>query len=185
MGDFSEHSLIQRVTRAVRRGARFLRRRSDERGFVAFHKTSVPSGGGTINLHLKNPSSDTTIDVEKFLISSQFKGEYAIYDAFSSTPTGGSSQTIDNLKMDSSGGPPDSGEMAVNSDVAFTASGTHFTEVLPSGGAGANTIGGAGGGTEPLIEPGREIVIELQNDSSSVALGSIGVVYTEVKQGYA
>jgi len=58
-----------------------------------------------------------------------------------------------------------------------------MAEVLPSGGSGAATTGGQGTTTEPILQPGREIVIELQNDSTSTRPGSIGIVYTEMNNG--
>jgi hypothetical protein len=60
-----------------------------ELGFTASFIDTVTSGGGTINMHISNPSdSGVAIDVIAGLISSQFSGEFRAYDSFSSAPTG-------------------------------------------------------------------------------------------------
>lgn len=161
-------------------------RKREEKSYVAFHHSdTVPSGGGTINLHVANPSdSGVSLDIEKFAISSQFKGQYAIFDGFSTAPSGGSGNGIDNLLLDSAG-TDDTGNATITANVDFTADGTHFRQTLASGGQGAGTIGGEGTGTEPIIEPDREVVIQLQNDSSSDNPGSIGVVYSEESTTYS
>jgi len=149
-------------------------------GFVASESADVTSSG-TLTLHLKNPSGNAfDIDVVQFLFSSQFKGQLKIYDRFSSGPSGGTSVGIDNLVADSGAANADTGTMTANTGVTFTADGTaHYNAALPSGGSGANGIGGAATATEPIIEPGREVVLELQNDSNSTAPGSVGAVYLE------
>lgn len=177
--------LLGSIRDAVKHMASVDRRRSDDRGYVAYYTDTVAADGGTINLHVKNDSADTIIDVSAFPVSSQFRGSYNIYDVFSSAPTGGTDAEIDNLRMDAENGSRDTGEMTVNHSVSFTASGTHWSDVLPSGGAGSNTTGGADNGTEPLIEPGREVVVELTNDSANARPGAVGVVYTEVPDGQA
>lgn len=154
--------------------------KAKEQAFVASFATSVTSGG-TINMQLSNPSdSDVTLDVSQFLFSSQFKGQFKIYDQFDTAPSGGSVVGIDNLLMDSGGNGGDVGTATANSGVTFTTNGTpHFSSVLPGGGVGGTGTGGAAVGTEPIIEPGREVVLELQNDGTDAAPGSIGVVYLE------
>ena len=154
--------------------------KAKEQAFVASLATSVTSGG-TINIQLSNPADSTVaLDVSQFLFSSQFKGQFKIYDQFDTAPSGGSAIGIDNLLMDSGGNGPDTGSATANSGVTFTPSGTpHFNSVLPGGGVGGTGTGGAGIGTEPIIEPGREVVLELQNDGTDAAPGSIGVVYLE------
>lgn len=176
--------ILGRIRDATRRLASRPRRRADMRGFVASYAGDV-AAGDSITLHVKNDSSSVVADVEAFSIGSQFRGSYTIYDAFSSAPSGGTSVAVDNLRMDSAGGPPDSGNMTVNHSVTFTASGTHWEDVLPSGGAGQQTSGGNDTSTEPLIEPGREIVIELTNDTDSTTRpGALGVIYTEVDENH-
>jgi hypothetical protein len=58
-------------------------------------------------------------------------------------------------------------------DTAFTVPGDE------DGGAGGQEIGGALMGTEPIIEHGREIVVELENTGTESGVGSLGVVYLE------
>lgn len=172
----------QRIRDASEERARLELYKQREQGFVASIVSSVTNSGGTINMHIRNPSdSDFDIDVYRFLFSSQFRGQFTIYDQFSSAPSGGSSVSIDNLLMDSGGdNGSNMGGVTANSGVSFTDEGSpHFTSVLPSGGVGGTGTGGFLTGTEPLIEPGREIVLELQNDATEDANGSIGIVYLE------
>lgn len=165
---------------------RFYNRRDQEKGFVVgTGPTTATSGGGTFNLHLANPTdSGVNLEVESFIIDTQFRGQYTIYDSFDTDPSGGTTLTIDNLRMDSANSVPDSGIAEANQDVTYTPAtdGTHFAGVLPSGGgegSGIGTMGGHAAGTEPIIEPGREIVIMVQNDSTNDRSGSVGIVYTE------
>lgn len=160
-----------------------VKRRGSE-AFTVFNKASV-SSSGSINLHIKNPNgSGVSVDVRTFSVSSQFKGEFDVFDEFSSAPSGGSDAGIDNLLMDTEGGPADVGDAQANIGVSFTESGTHFGAALPSGGAGGQ-VGGALAGTEPVIEPDREIVIQLTNDGSESGIGSIGVVFAEEPYVYS
>lgn len=167
-----------RIRDAVRRLASFDRRRADERGFVAYTIGTVTSGGGTITLHLQNDTTDTSAEVEEFIISPQFTGRVNIYDSFSTAPNSGTTVTIDNLLMDEGGG-IDTGNMTANENVSFTADGTHIAVATPGGGSGGNSIGSDIEGTRPIIEPGREIVVELVNETTEDGLGSVGVVFSE------
>lgn len=72
------------------------------------------------------------------------------------------------------------GTANANSNVTFTASGSpHVETVIPSGGEGGNTIGGQIQATSPIIEPGREIVIQVTNNGSVTRPASLGVIYSE------
>jgi len=133
-------------------------RRDNEEALVTHISETVTASNGTKNIHLKNPSSnDKEIDVHNFAINSHFEGEYRIYDTFDSL-SGGTALNIDNLRMDSDGN-VDSGVMESNKNVTFSTSAEpHFESAIPGGGPGGH-IGGNGKGTEPIIEPGREIVV--------------------------
>jgi hypothetical protein len=170
---------LGRVRDALLRLSRFTRRRESSDAFVAYTTGTVAAGGGTEALHIANTTQDRIIDIKQFIVASQFRGQYAIYDVFDGDITGGDTVSIDNLRLDASGGVPDSGAMSAASGVSFTATNTHFAAAIPSGDAPGGTSGGAGAGTEPLIEPGREIVLEIQNDSTTDRVGTVGVVYTE------
>lgn len=169
---------LSKIRDATRQLARFLRRRQVSEGYVAFITASVPDTGGTITLRIANPTTDRVIDIQRFIVTSHFEGRVRIYDSFDGDVTGGTDVGIDNLRMDAGGGPPDSGTMVAESGVTFTATGTHFDAVVPGGGPGGS-IGGRGDGTEPLIDPGREIVVELENTSGTAELGTVAAVYTE------
>jgi len=170
---------IYEIAKALRDGKATLRdvlhlRRDNENAYVTHISETVST---TKNIHLRNPSSnDKDIDVHKFTINSHFEGNYKIYDRFDSL-SGGTSLNIDNLRMDTDGD-VDDGTMESNKNVTFTASTTpHFEAAIPGGGAGGQT-GGNGKGTEPIIEPGREIVVQIENTGND-GTGSVGIVYSE------
>lgn len=166
-----------RTTQAAEEDVLLQQAKRDGVGFVASARSSVTSGG-TLNLHLKNPAnSGIDINVESAFTRSQFEGSVDIHDAFSSAPSGGVGNGVDNLKLDSGNDTGDT-QITVNKGVSYTASNTHVKDVLPSGGAGGQ-IGGEATGTEPLIEPDREIVVEVTNDSGTQAKAAISVVYVE------
>jgi len=173
---------LARVARADEELARLELAKQEERAFVVSYLADVSSGGGTITVQLRNPAdSGFDVDVVQSVFSSQFAGQFAIYDTFDSAPANGTELTVDNLLLDSGGtnGPTQGGVVTTHS-VEFTPSGTpHLRTVLPSGGVGGGSTGGSLLGSEPLIEPGREIVLELENDSNNTNPGSIGVVYIE------
>lgn len=168
-----------RIAEATRETARVDIEKRDENVHVASTRESV-AAGGTLNIHIQNPSgSGVDCNLAQVEVNTRFQGNYTIYDAFSSEPSGGSELEVDNLLMDSDDVNGE-GVVVVNTGVSFTDSGTpHLLGVIPSGGQGANQIGGQSLGTRPLIEPGREIVIEVLNDSSESDVAAVTVVYTE------
>jgi hypothetical protein len=150
----------------------------DERAFVASTRFTVTASGGTANLNLANPSgSGFNANIRNFRVTTQFLGIVDVFDEFSSAPSGGTGNGIDNLLVDSGGG-TDTGNMAVAQDVSFTGSNTHVQDAIPSGGPGGN-IGGASMGPTPIIEPEREIVIEVTNQGGSDADAAITILYVE------
>ena len=156
-----------------------------ERAYTAHLNEQVPAGD-TINIHLKNPSSnDVSVVLHEYRPVSEFVGQYNVYDGFSSGPTGGNGNGEDNLLLDTENESPDTGPAEVNDNVTFTADSTHFSEALPGGGASGISTGGAITGTEPIIEPGREIVVELVNESSAESRGSIGIVFYDIDEVYS
>lgn len=169
----------RRAAKAAKETAKLELYRNNERGFTVSYTTSV-AGGGTANIHIKNPSgSGVNLDLFNIQVSTQFRGQYAIYDVFSSDPSGGNSLGIDNLLMDSENTTPDTGNAVTNSEVSFTESGTHWESVLPSGGTGGNVVGGSAAGPEPILEPDREIVIQVTNDGTKTRPAALGIVYIE------
>lgn len=156
----------------------FLKRRN-ERGYVAFAPATSVAADGTYNLHLANPAdSGITIDTRGILIGTHFEADVDVWDSFSTAPSGGTTEAVENLLLDSSGG-TDSGSMEVASDVSFTGDGRHISVVVGGGGAGAQTIGGAADLTNPIIEPGREIVVEVTDTSGNGGRASIAIIYHE------
>lgn len=151
----------------------------DERGFVTTAYASVASNG-TLNLHLKNPSdSNTEAFLKNIVITTQFQGNMEIYDGFSTAPNSGTNVSTQNLLMDTAGGTPDTGNLTSNKNVSFTADSTHLKTVIPSGGQGQSQVGGFATGTDPILQPDRELVVEITNTSSASNPGSINIIYRE------
>lgn len=167
----------RRAALATEHAARIELEKREERAFVASVRKSV-SNSGTLNLHLKNPSgSGKDCNLASIKIDTQFQATYTVHDDFSSAPSGGSTVAVENLLLDTNNG-KDSGNMAVNKDVSFTADSQHLLGVVPSGG-NAGAIGGDDESTQPLIQPEREIVIEVTNEGAKAGKAAIRVVYTE------
>jgi len=154
--------------------------RVEERGYVASERFDV-GAGATENLHLKNPAdSSTDLRVHRFKVNTQFEGNATIYDSFSSDPTGGTEAGVDNLLLDT--GEQNGETLAdVNTGVTFTANNPHMVAVIPSGGF-VGTTGGAFENGGPIIEPDREIVLEVENESGSADGASLTIIYSERPQ---
>lgn len=174
----SVSSNTRRIAQAAQNNARLELEKRNENGQIISHREEV-AAGATVNVHLENPSdSGVDANVVSMQISTIFQATFDVYDGFSTAPSGGTSTTPDNLLMDSDDA-NGAGAMNTNVNVSYTSSKTHLEGVVPSGGQGNNQVGGAMNGTTPLIEPGREIVLELTNESSSAGFGAVGLVWTE------
>lgn len=169
----------RRTARAVENVARMELAKREENGQIVSIRQEVAADGGTFNMHLKNPTdSATDANISLIKVSSTFEGIFNVYDGFSSAPSGGTSQDPDNLLMDSentNGG----GAMEVYTNVSYTSNKTHAEGVIPSGGSEKEPVGGVSEATQPLIQPGREIVVEMVNDSANPKNGAITLVWSE------
>lgn len=153
----------------------------EEEVFIASAKSEVSSGGGTFNLHIKNPSgSGEILFPESISVETQGEASMTIYDLFSSAPSGGNDVMIDNMFLDPDGGAADTGVADANSDVSFTAAsdGEHSVHVT-GGGQAVQQVGGTTQTGHMAIGNSREIVIEVVNDTASAYDASITVVYFE------
>lgn len=145
--------------------------------------TDVTGNGGTANLHLQNPSAnDRSAIIDSARVSTSQRGTVRLYDSFSSAPSGGSTATADNLLMDSGGG-VDTGSMNANTDVSFTGDNTHAVQVV-GGGQGGNALGATAQAETFIMEPDREIVLEVTNNSSNAADMAVTLVYFEINEVY-
>lgn len=170
---------LKRVRDADEENVILAQAKREENAFVASFREEVTASGGTSNINITNPSDSGFIAyVDTMSVRSQFEGIVDVIDEFSTAPSGGSTGLVDNLLMDSEGGPADVGNMTVRSNVSFTGSGTHVEDILPAGGPGG-AIGGQTTETSPIIEPGREIVIEVTNQSGSANDVAFFVTYLE------
>jgi hypothetical protein len=159
--------------------ARLQHYKKREQAFITFPRGSL-ADTATRNLHIKNPSdSGVTVDVQQISVYPQFTGNIVIYDGFSSAPSGGTDASLDNLRMESGGTTPDTGNITTNEEVTFTESNTHLDIPIPGSGSGGAAIGENLEATKPLIDPGREIVVEAENTSGSTSPVGIVCVYAE------
>jgi hypothetical protein len=169
---------LKRVADASEDTALLQQAKRKEEAYVASTRFTVAASGGTANMNVKNPSgSGINANIRGFLVRTQFEGIVDVFDKFSTAPSGGTGNGIDNLLLDSDGS-DDSGQVTVATNVTFTGSNTHVQDVIPSGGPGGN-IGGESMAPTPVIEPGREIVIEVTNQSGSNDEAAITVIYVE------
>lgn len=170
--------LAYRAANAAEEDVLLAQAKRDERAYVASTRFTVTASGGTANMQLQNPSgSGFNANVRSFVVRTQFEGTVDVWDQFSTAPSGGSGNGIDNLLMDSEGA-DDFGNMNVATNVTFTGSNTHIEDVIPSGGPGGK-IGGESMAPTPIIEPGREIVIDVTNDSGADNDAAITILYVE------
>lgn len=144
-----------------------LKQLEQEQGYVISVDKEVASDG-TLNLHIRNPT-DSGFSVFVPIANPTTKGEatFTVYDAFDSI-TDGTEVTIQNATLGSENGSPDSGPMEAYQDSTFTPKthAKHAGGVVGSGGGGANSLGGGLSFPPTRIEPGRQIVLEIQNDAT-------------------
>lgn len=159
----------------------FLRRKiPDGEGYVASEKTSIGSGNSS-NLHIRNPEGSNRA-MWIVLINPTIKGEstFNMYDDFDSI-TDGTPVTLQNTNLDSEN-IQDSGPFEAYFDSTFTPATDSLLagSVIGSGGSGgANSLGGAGRYPPMRVEEGRELVMQLENDSASVKDATHFVFLTE------
>lgn len=154
----------------------------DENGYVIHAQKEVTSGGGTLAIHIGNETDGLSVDVVSIEYSADFDGTYSMYDTFSSDPTGGTSNGVDNLVLDTNG-EDDNSDMTVSVDPDFTDDGTKHVEIpVLTGGAKGLSQAQQGRGTKPIIEPGRHLVIELENTSTSAGRAGFVVTYHELER---
>lgn len=152
----------------------------EERAHVTSVRGTVTANGGTFNLNLRNPAgNDKVANIHGFTVDTQFEALVDVFDTFTSAPSGGTEPSIDNLLMDTEQVNGE-GTMTVREDVTFTGDNVHLTSVIPSGGPGG-TIGGSQSEPTPIIEPDREIVVEVTNQSGSDNEAAITIVYSEAE----
>jgi len=154
------------------------------RAFIVSFTDTVSDEGGTTNLHLSNPTENKrSLHVHTMNITSTFAGFYTVFDAFTSGPSGGTALTPQTLLVDS--GDADAQTiMAANKNVTHSGDDYHSTEVFTAGGL-FSRIGSAVDAEHPIVEPGREIVIEATNTSNQDGDASIFVTFCECPEVYS
>jgi len=150
-----------------------------DRAFVTYYVVDL-AAGATANIAITNPTSDRSVEVLAIDYTTLFDGDFTIYDSFSSAPSGGTALSPDSLLLDENGAQTDTA-MTVVSDATFTADGDpHFSRPTFASGVGDDPIGTGGAFADPVIEPGRSIVVELANTNSSAGMAAIGIEYAEL-----
>ena len=160
------------------------RAKRKNRAFVVSYTDTVSDDGGTTNLHLSNPSENNrSLHVHTMNITSTFAGFYTVYDTFTADPSGGTALSPQTLLVDSSDTDAQT-IMAANKNVTHNGDDYHSTEVFTSGGRRSRT-GSAVDAEHPIVEPGREIVIEVTNTSNQAGDASIFVTFCECPEVYS
>lgn len=152
----------------------------DDEAFIVSELFSLASGS-TGNVHIKNPStSSATLWIADITISGDSAFVARVHDGFSSAPSGGTSAAIQALLLDSESVDND-GEAIANRNVSYTSSSQHAVGVSGGGGSGS-TVGGTREHALIAIEPGRELVVDVENTASNAGDYAISIVYVESPQ---
>jgi hypothetical protein len=145
--------------------------------FIVSEEASL-SQDESFNVHLKNPAdSSKSLWVVSTTVSSTKTYSSRVYDAYSDPPSGGSDAEIQNVLMDSEN-VSDDGIAIANRNVSFT-DGTSNHAVGVGGGSGGQSIGSTSQHAPIVMEPDREIVVEVTNESSDAGMVTISVLYCE------
>ena len=124
------------------------------------------SAGGSVNIHIRNPHADKVMWLAGISIFAEGNVDFLLHDSFDSI-TDGVEIIIQNALMDSEGGAPDSGPFEAFYGSTFTEAADSTIPVgftVDSGPATSQSVD-----IFPVaVEPGREVVIELDNQDSSV-----------------
>jgi hypothetical protein len=154
------------------------RAKRKNRAYIVSYTDTVAKESGTTNLHIKNlGDSERSLHVHGLNVATQFPGFYTVYDRFTAGPTGGTSLTTQALLADRQATPTTS-IMEANKNVTHSGDDYHSTEVFAAGGKTSKS-GGAAKAENPIVEPGRELVIEITNTSVDANDASIMLTFSE------
>lgn len=136
------------------------------------------SSGNTQNIHLRNPASnDMRFWVMEITVSSDTPYIANVHDVFDSSPTGGTEIKIQNVLLDADSDNND-GKAVANENVSFSSSSSHAVGVGGSG-SGGQTGGFTISHPPIVIEPNREILLNVENTSSGSGNYALTIVYYE------
>lgn len=148
-----------------------------DEAFIVSEMFTLTSGSSG-NVHIRNPSdSGKTIWIADIVVSGNGAYTAQVHDQFSSGPSGGSDAPIQALKLDTESVDND-GVVDANMNVTYTSSSEHAVGVSGGGGSGSS-IGGVRQHTTMAVEPGREIVVAVENTASNENNYSVSVIYFE------
>lgn len=166
-----------RTAEATEESALLPQAKREERGHVVSVRESV-AAGGTLNLNLRNPTdNDHNANIQLLRVSTQFEAVVDVFDTYTTAPSGGTTPAVDNLLMDTAqdnGG----GSMTIRKNADFDGDNLHVVAVMPGGGS-AGKVGGTQSQTAPLVEPDREIVMQVTNQSGSANDAALTIVWVE------
>lgn len=151
----------------------------EEASFVVSEELTNGSTGATSAVSMSNPTDSGVTGVFALVqVSVQAPSYVRLYDRFDSGPSGGTEATVSNVLLDSAGGAPDAGAVSALADPTYSATSTHVAEVL-GGGRGGNAVGGAVDVPVAALEPGRDLVIEVEKIVSDGDNATITVQWYE------
>lgn len=134
----------------------------DGDGYLIPSLMDVPANGSK-NIHIKNPHPDKVLWFAAMTITAEGSCEFYLHDHFNSI-TEGTEITIQNALMNEENGGIDSGPFEAYQDSTYDAATSYPIGFTTSTGAAKSH------GVEIVattMEPGREMVVEIQNQDSS------------------
>lgn len=157
----------------------------NERAFIVSEEFTNANTGDTSAIWFENPSDSGESAVFSSVSVSASSRSYArIHDGFSTAPSGGSDANLQNILLDSAGGAPDVGVVTAKTGPSYTADETHERELVP-GGAGSAAVGGRVEAPVLVLEPDREIVVEVEKLASGGDDVSVTAQWFEIEKVYS
>lgn len=133
-----------------------------ELSFIVSEEYTNTSAGDTSNLHfIVDSTADASAVVTGLEGNPSAFSAIRVYDAFDGDVTGGTEVDMDNDLLDSAGTATSSDIVTVTRGVTFTSTNTMFTRYV-GGGKGASRGAGAAQTPPFIVEPGREVVVEVE-----------------------
>jgi hypothetical protein len=132
-----------------------------EESYLASKEYTIGSVGNTATLTIVNPAgSGTSTPIAPVTVDARVASYGRIYTEFTDAPSGGTEVTPTNT-LAATGGDSDTTALTVRRGDTFTADGG-TTSRLVSGGGGGSAIGGTQSLAAAVLEPGRELVVEVE-----------------------
>lgn len=134
---------------------------ADGDGYLVNTLLTVPASGSA-SVHIRNPDDDKVMWIGTMDITAEGNQHFHLHDTFNSV-TDGTEIEIQNALMDAGGGAPDSGPFEAYTDSTYDSVQEYplgFTSTDKKSVTTIDTVASA-------MEPGRELVIEYENQDST------------------